>query len=1054
MADLEDSQSPTWSGIVQGHQNLYEAVRHKLTWDSITDGKVKRYTINANPSPLLVRVRGVHMYEQHVIDESNRPIPASLLDLSLYLFHSARELVSKGLAPLLYIPKLQSFEEASLIHDVLKQIEVRLGIPYGTVRVTALIETLPGIVQAEEIGFALGPYWAGLNCGRWDYIFSTIKSLAGSSAAALPDRNLLTVELPFLTNYIQRIVQVCHSRGVHAMGGMSAFIPSKDAAENEKIFSKVVIDKEYEIKNGCDGAWVAHPGMVKTIQKVFADKLHNKPHQILTAAPVTTQFNASDFYLSGDHKFSPSQYSEAGLRKNISVGIQYLAAWLSGSGAVAIDGLMEDLATAEISRSQVWQWLKHQQRITLADGSVKPLDAHLFQTIFTAEVEGLKLAARSQGEQKVELLGKAAALFESLAKSSTFQPFIQDSVYSVLNANVPRPEQLKSKFVAHTFPEEEKQRLRGSRPDLTLDGRLATIRGRVFNEKMNQVRPDGIVAHGSFIGTPNGHSARNVVEGGLGLTWPYIGGWELNARGLVGLEQPMPDTLSVNFHEQGDLARVINRFLDVADKIQSLELQDKLDKIKSLPVEKQNQAKIDLVAKQIDYLTQPMLADLEQGWGDPKKVFYAVVRCLQHGVPIMHIEDQYSLKRCGHLGGKGLDDINGWIVTMKAANLAASIFDGVHLDGPNQNVNFVARTDALSAEFIQFSNHMYDKNHPDHPFIDWDRGFTEDGRYLYLKKGINPETGRKFGLEHSARRTAEIVKLGLATHVWMETPDAKIADAKQYMSLVQEHLAPHGVFARGLYNHSPSFVWDVNFFIESQDITKKVAEFVETTIYEPLNKEEISLEKAQWLVKQFFKNTGDRIRGDYNFSDDIIAQILGNAIDLVRGESAWRSTIEEQTKLLKELGPTLQSYKGQKELDRILNLGFRPLRHIAHSIVAQRLQNFKDRLADVGFEAHLCTLPLYPSDAYTASSLARGMTETGIHDFVINQRRARKYADATNNLTSFYHQRATGTGYEVAINKVVGTGNTDILHGSTEAADLAKEKSLKGSHDHGVSSGH
>lgn len=389
----------------------------------------------------------------------------------------------------------------------------------------------------------------------------------------------------------------------------------------------------------------------------------------------------------------------------------------------------------------------------------------------------------------------------------------------------------------------------------------------------------------------------------------------------------------------------------------------------------------------------------------------------------MHIEDQYSLKRCGHLGGKGLDDINGWIITMKAANLAASIFDGVHRDGPNQNVNFVARTDALSAEFIQYSNQMHNSVHPDHFFIDWDRGFTEDGRYLYLKKGINPTTVRKYGLEHSARRCSEIVRLGLATHVWMETPDANIGDAKKFMELVQSYLAPHGMFARGLYNRSPSFAWDVNFFIESQDIARRVSEFIHHNLHGPLSRNEMSLELAEWHLKQYLKEHGDRERGDFNFSDDTISQILGNGVDLARGEQSWRSTMDDQARMLRELGPGLQYYKGQKELQRILSLTYRPVRHITNAIAAQRLKNFKDRLSDIGFEAHLCTLPLYPSDAYTASRLARGMTETGIHDFVINQRIARKYADATNNLTSFFHQRSTGTGYEVAINQAVGSGN-------------------------------
>lgn len=1047
MADLEDSQSPTWNGIIQGHQNLYHAVRGELTFEKPGSGQV--YKINNNHSTLHVRVRGVHMYEEHVIDEANRPIPAGIFDMAMFLYHNAEAMRSKGLRPLLYIPKLQSFEEAVLIHDVLQQIEKNLGIPYGTVRVTALIETLPAILQAEEIGFGLGAYWAGLNCGRWDYIFSVIKSQAHDVNKIFPDRALLTMNTPFLSQYMQQIVNVCHSRGVHAIGGMSAFIPSKDVKETERVMAKVIADKEYEIQHGCDGAWVAHPGMVKTIQEVFAKKLGDRPNQISSIPrPKVTEANA--FAEVPMTLRSSSNFTQRGLETNISVGIQYLTHWLGGTGAVAINGLMEDLATAEISRTQVWQWLHNKQKVTFQDGTIKALDNETYHTIYRQVLQKLQDEIKNDSELSTEErtndlanLEIAAKFFNELVTSKDLKPFVNTQGYSLLNNTITKPEKLKEAFVAYQFPEDEISRLQGTRPDLMLDARLAIERGKTFNRRMAEIRADGIVAHGNFIGSPNGHSARNVIEGGLGLSWPYVGGWELNARGLVGMEAPMPDTLSVNFHEQGDLARVINRYLDQADRVQLLEYHEKLEKIKKLPIEQQNEAKINLVADQVNYLTQPMLADLEQGWGDPKKAFFAVVRCLQYGINMMHIEDQYSLKRCGHLGGKGLDDVFGWVTTMKAANLAASIFEGVHRDGPDQNVNFVARTDALSAEFIQYTKHMEDPNHPDHPYVDWARGFTADGRYLYLKKGKNPQTGRKYGLEHSARRCVEIVKNGLASHVWMETPDANVSDAAQFISLVNEQLAPYGLFARGLYNHSPSFVWDVNFYIEAQDFAKEVGDFVAKDILPGLDSGSLTLDKAHWLLKKYLKEKGDRVRGDYNFEDDYIFQILGNGVDLARGPEKWREAIDRQKKLLAELGPSLQTYKGQKELNRILDLGFRSVRHITNTMVAQRLKNFKDRLSDVGFEVHLCTLPLYPSDAYTASRLARGMTETGIHDFVINQRQARKYADATGKLTCFFHQKSTGTGYEVQINKAVGTGNVDILHGSTEHADQKKEQALR-----------
>jgi malate synthase len=775
MTDLEDSQSPEWFSLLQAYQNINDACKGTLSYTqkaAVPGANDKVYNVVANPATMIVRPRGLHMLEKHIIDESGRPAPANLIDIVMYMFHNAKDLIAKGSRPLLYQPKLESFEEAVLVHDIIQQVEKHLGIPYGTTRVTALIETLPGLLQAEEIGFGLGKYWAGLNCGRWDYLFSLIKNNSNDPNIIYPDRDLLNMKTPFLSNYMMRVVQVCHSRGVHAMGGMSAFIPSKDLQKAQSVLQKVVADKEFEVQNGMDGAWVAHPGLVKDIQSVFEKGLKGSTNQITSKVHLEAKISTSDLISLPKSLTDIKMYTEAGLRNNISVGVLYIASWLGGNGAVAINGLMEDMATAEISRSQVWQWLKYKKEFTRFDGSVAALDIDTFREILEEEVLKQKEIIQSSAKPFQELCHKlnnltnAAELFKTLVQSTEIIPFIQDVAGELLNQHVVKPKPLRTQFTAIKFSEDEKASLRGTRPEITLDARLAIIRGNNFNKVMSTLRSDGLVSHGSFIGTPNGHSARNVVEGGLGETWPYVGGWELNARGL-NLGQPMPDTLSVSFHEQGELAQVINRFLEVADRVQELEVRNELAKIEKLPTEKQAAARERIMSEKVDYLSSPMLADLEQGWGDPKKVFVSVIRCLQNGVNVMHIEDQYSLKRCGHLGGKGLDDVNGWKVIFKAANLAANLFHGVKLDGPNQNVNFVARTDALSAEFIQYSKHMHEVSHPDHAFIDWDRGFTPDGRYLYLKKGVNPATGKKYGLEHSAVRCAEIVKGGMASHVWV-----------------------------------------------------------------------------------------------------------------------------------------------------------------------------------------------------------------------------------------------------------------------------------------------
>jgi malate synthase len=409
---------------VQGQQNLWDAARGRLahTKEGARGSKdSKDYTVGSDAATLLVRARGIHMLEMHVVDEANRPMPAGLFDIAMYMFHNAQEIISQGGRPLLYVPKLESFEEAVLVHDVIEQIEQTLGIPHGTTRVTALIETLPGILQAEEIGFALGPYWAGLNCGRWDHIFSILKNQATNPTSVFPDRSLLGMTTPFLTQYMQRIVQVCHSRGVHAMGGMSALIPSKDAKQTELIMQKVKVfiriisiisiifnnkyytytytyihtykvvkDKEYELANGCDGAWVAHPAMVAPIRAVFEAGLQGAPNQLECKTNLDFVLTPSNLVSVPPLLSGVENYTETGLRGNISVGIGYLSAWLDGAGAVAIGGLMEDLATAEISRTQVWQWLHHNTKFTTKEGKIASLDKALLTTIWEEEVSKLK----------------------------------------------------------------------------------------------------------------------------------------------------------------------------------------------------------------------------------------------------------------------------------------------------------------------------------------------------------------------------------------------------------------------------------------------------------------------------------------------------------------------------------------------------------------------------------------------------------------------------------------------------------------------------------------
>jgi malate synthase len=361
MADFEDSLSPTWSNVIGGQLALRAAVRGTLAYDS-PEGKA--YRLGPQPAQLLVRPRGWHLPERHVVVDG-APVSASLFDAGLYLFWNARERVDRGTGPYFYLPKLQSHREARLWNDVFVQAQAALGVPRGSVRATVLIETIHAAFEMEEILYELREHSAGLNAGRWDYLFSCIKTFRGEGAAALPgpsvlpDRASMTMTVPFLRAYTERLVLTCHRRGAHAMGGMAAFIPSRrDAAANEVAMRKVRDDKQRESSDGFDGTWVAHPDLVPLATEVFSSVLGDAPNQVAARvgdAPLGAEVPGDPSALL-DFAVEGGRVTEAGARLNASVAIQYLDAWLGGDGAAAINNLMEDAATAEISRSQLWQW--------------------------------------------------------------------------------------------------------------------------------------------------------------------------------------------------------------------------------------------------------------------------------------------------------------------------------------------------------------------------------------------------------------------------------------------------------------------------------------------------------------------------------------------------------------------------------------------------------------------------------------------------------------------------------------------------------------------------
>jgi malate synthase len=422
MADFEDAYSPTWENLLQGHLNLREAIARTI---SFTSPEGKHYKLNEDIATLMVRPRGWHLHEKHVLIDG-RPMSASLFDFGLYFFHNARTLLEKGTGPYFYLPKLESHLEARLWNDVFNMAQDELGIPRGSIKATVLIETILAAFEMEEILYELRHHIAGLNAGRWDYIFSLIKKFRNLPDLIFPDRAQITMTVPFMRAYTELLVKTCHRRGAHAIGGMAAFIPSrKDPKVNEVALAKVREDKERESSDGFDGTWVAHPDLVaiakKPFDRVLGKKLHQK-ERLREEVQVTAQ-QLLDFRIPG------GVITEAGLRNNISVGVQYLESWLQGTGAVGIFNLMEDAATAEISRSQVWQWL-HRSQAALADG--RKVTTGLHRALLTEELEKIKSMV---GKERFTSSGKyalASELFEKLVTEKNFTEFLTLVAYEYL----------------------------------------------------------------------------------------------------------------------------------------------------------------------------------------------------------------------------------------------------------------------------------------------------------------------------------------------------------------------------------------------------------------------------------------------------------------------------------------------------------------------------------------------------------------------------------------------------------------------------------------------
>jgi malate synthase len=413
MADFEDANTPSWRNLIEGQANLMDAVRRTIAFDDPQTGR--HYTLNAKTAVLFVRPRGWHLPEAHVLVDGE-PMSGALFDFALYFFHNAGELVARETGPYFYLPKLESSRDARLWNNVFLHAQARLGLPKGTIRATVLIETIMSAFEMDEILYELRDHSAGLNCGRWDYIYSFIKKFAEDRDCVLPDRSQVTMTTHFLRSYSLLLIKTCHRREIHAMGGMAAQIPIRDdPAANEAAMEKVRADKEREAGDGHDGTWVAHPGLVAIAREIF-DRQMPQPNQI-SRKRQAVHVTASDLLAVPN-----GTITEAGLRQNLNVGIGYIEAWLRTIGCVPLYHLMEDAATAEICRAQVWQWIRHRAKL---EGG-RTIDTALCRKLLDYELERLRETGRGGRYED------AARLFADLIEAAAFPEFLTVPAYDMI----------------------------------------------------------------------------------------------------------------------------------------------------------------------------------------------------------------------------------------------------------------------------------------------------------------------------------------------------------------------------------------------------------------------------------------------------------------------------------------------------------------------------------------------------------------------------------------------------------------------------------------------
>ncbi|WP_216635841.1 isocitrate lyase [Bdellovibrio bacteriovorus] len=744
MADFEDSLSPTWFNLLNGQEALQKAVRRTLTHRNENG---KEYKLNKNIATLVVRPRGLHLDEQHFMIRGE-PISGALFDFGLYMFHNAKELIKRGTGPYFYLAKLENHEEATWWADVFKFTEEKLEIPSGTIRATVLIETITAAFEMDEILFALKDYAAGLNAGRWDYIFSLIKKFHACPEFVLSERARVTMTTPFMEAYCKLLVQTCHKRGAHAMGGMAAFIPNRqDPDLTKNAIHKVAEDKSREVRLGFDGTWVAHPDLVPVAFAEFTRVLADRPHQ-KHVSPRGPVFAEDLLKVPKD-----IHVSEEGVRTNISITLRYLDKWLSGIGAAALDNLMEDAATAEISRSQLWQWLHH--HVVLTDGS--PLTYGRYKLLLQEEIFNLE-------SQDVPHLKKAVSLLNYMVLTEDFPNFLTTMAYEQLTKAESKEIEMVNGMEAHKKSVDAQwatdERWKGVKRNYG-SAEVAKLRTSIPVQytlaEMGAKKLWGLLKNSPYVntfGAMTGGQAAQMVKAGLQAI--YVSGWQVAAdANLSG--QTYPDQSLYPSNSVPNLVRRINNSFMRADQIA-------------------NQTGKDMRGE--DWYA-PIVADAEAGFGGPLHAFELMKSMIEAGAAGVHFEDQLAAeKKCGHMAGKVLIPTSNFIRTLQAARLATDV-----LGVPTV---IIARTDALSATLM-----TSDIDPADHPFLTGER--TPEGYHVI-----------RGGLEYAIARA--IAYAPWADVLWFETSKPDMKEAETFAKEVHKKY-PEKILA---YNCSPSFNWKMH----------------------------------------------------------------------------------------------------------------------------------------------------------------------------------------------------------------------------------------------------